>query len=202
MAARQFPGMTGNAMPPSRSRFTLDLNDIIDFPDIGHIPVMPPHDGESWFILTEITQNQSLNRPAFLVEDKRPGNFWTVAFYTDNPWVDAKDCRPGTMICIKNGMPTRFMDGRYGYRIEDPEDIIVLPCSMARLREINESLRQRYMDGLLLTCVACNQPVKMGCGKCKTRYCSRDCQRQDWPTHKPICKIVKTLHGWNRTDWC
>ena len=50
-----------------------------------------------------------------------------VAFYTDNPTQDAVNlkCRVGSMICIKNGQPHQFLDGRYGFRIEDPDDVIV-----------------------------------------------------------------------------
>ncbi|KAF8989488.1 hypothetical protein BDQ17DRAFT_1434421 [Cyathus striatus] len=189
--------------PPSRSRYMLDIDDIMVFPDFDYVPVLPPEPGESWYVITEIVEDYSvpLVRPIFKVEDKLPGHFWMVTFYTDNSWEDARDCRPGRLICIRNGRPMQFADGTCGYRIDDPSTVIVLPCKMRKLREINEYLRQRYNEGLLLTCVACNLPVAMGCRKCKTRYCSRECQRRDWPTHKPICKILKTLHEWNRTDW-
>ncbi|KAJ7086302.1 hypothetical protein C8R43DRAFT_311939 [Mycena crocata] len=43
------------------------------------------------------------------------------------------------------------------------------------------------------------------CGRCKhTSYCSKECQRKDWPTHKPTCreadglnmkKVSRALHG-------
>ncbi|KAF6753032.1 hypothetical protein DFP72DRAFT_1069810 [Ephemerocybe angulata] len=188
-------------MPGSRSRYSLDLDDIIAFPDIAHVPVFGPKDGESWYILLEVTQNMSLGRPVFQVEDKLKGNFWMVAFYTDNPREDAKDVEVGSTICIRDGMPHQFLDGRMGYRIEDASSVIVLPCSMAILRTINQALRKRSDDGLLLCCVMCNKPVKRGCISCKTRYCSKECQKENWKTHKQVCKVLKTLHEWNRTDW-
>ncbi|KAF8998682.1 hypothetical protein BDQ17DRAFT_1361777 [Cyathus striatus] len=194
---------SGKKNQHSRSHYTLDINDIIVFPDIAHVPVLPPEPGESWYVLTEIKENRSEpDFPVFTVEDKMPGKYWKVAFFTDNRWEDSKDCLPKTLICIKNGKPKPFVDGTYGYYgIYDVSDFILLPCTMKKLREINEYLCIRYKNGLLLSCTVCNQPVQMGCGRCKTRYCSKKCQKQDWPTHKPICKIFKTLHIWNRTDW-
>ena len=38
----------------SRRIFALDLNDIIAFPDAGHMPVFPPAEHESWIILLEV----------------------------------------------------------------------------------------------------------------------------------------------------
>ena len=38
----------------SRSKFALDLSDIIAFPDAGHMPVFPPAERESWIILLEV----------------------------------------------------------------------------------------------------------------------------------------------------
>ncbi|KIJ23189.1 hypothetical protein M422DRAFT_276283 [Sphaerobolus stellatus SS14] len=178
----------------SHGRYVLDIDDIMTFPDIGHIPVLPHKPGESWFILTEIVSNISIGRPTFRVEDKLEGNYWVVAFYTDNPVEDARDCVPGSLICIKNRRPHRFLDGRYGFRIDDPSRVLVLPCTMARLKELNNSLRERSNAGLLLTCVVCNTPVRRGCERCETRYCSQECQRQDWPNHKRVCKVLKTLH--------
>ena len=38
----------------SRRIFALDLNDIIAFPDAGHMPIFPPAEQESWIILLEV----------------------------------------------------------------------------------------------------------------------------------------------------
>ncbi|KAK0205815.1 hypothetical protein DFS33DRAFT_1257529 [Desarmillaria ectypa] len=188
-------------MPGSRTRYALDLDDIIAFPDIAHVPMFPPKEKESWYILTEIVSNESVFRPVFRVEDKLSGNYWVVAFYTDNPVADAKECKVGYMICIKNGIPQQFMDGQNGYRIEDPSDVVILPCGLAKLRQLNTELHKRSDDGLLSSCIVCNSKIGKGCAKCKTRYCSKECQKSDWPRHKSLCKILKTLHEWNRTDW-
>ena len=39
----------------------------------------------------------------------------------------------------------------------------------------------------LLPCVVCRKPCKTKCVQCKTLYCSKPCQQQDWPKHKYIC---------------
>jgi hypothetical protein len=38
-------------------------------------------------------------------------------------------------------------------------------------------------------CNYCGKPATLTCQKClKVKYCSRDCQRLDWPTHKGVCR--------------
>ena len=40
-----------------------------------------------------------------------------------------------------------------------------------------------------LQCEVCLAWEAKTCGACKSvRYCSRDCQRQDWERHRPACK--------------
>ncbi|KAL1639163.1 hypothetical protein SLS58_008250 [Diplodia intermedia] len=37
-------------------------------------------------------------------------------------------------------------------------------------------------------CQACNNPSQETCGRCRSsRYCSKKCQKADWPTHKLLC---------------
>lgn len=38
----------------SEEKYALNLDDIIAFPDAGHMPVFPPEPGESWIILLEV----------------------------------------------------------------------------------------------------------------------------------------------------
>ena len=50
------------------------------------------------------------------------------------------------------------------------------------------------------TCACCgkpqaSQPHCAGC--CLVTYCSRECQRNDWSTHKPTCKIGKKIRALN-----
>ena len=125
--------------------------------------------------------------------DKLAGNYWIAAYYTDNPVADAGECKVGSMICIKNGLPKQFLDGQFGFRIEDASDVLVrrvgcsvwlemmltnvyfqvLPCGFTKLRQLNAELHRRSNNKLLSSCVVCDSPRGRGCGKCKTRYCSQ-----------------------------
>ncbi len=61
------------------------------------------------------------------VEDKLPGHYWTVAFFTDNPDQDARDlkCTPGSTVCIKD---LTFHQFQAGYRVEDVSKVTVRFC--------------------------------------------------------------------------
>ena len=37
-------------------------------------------------------------------------------------------------------------------------------------------------------CAYCKNPGKKRCVACKTHYCSKECQTNDWPSHKLVCK--------------
>lgn len=44
-------------------------------------------------------------------------------------------------------------------------------------------------DDRASTCLLCGKASTHLCGRCKsTRYCSQDCQSDDWPAHKLLCK--------------
>lgn len=41
-------------------------------------------------------------------------------------------------------------------------------------------------------CIVCRNPSTRHCARCKTIYCSRACQADDWPIHYPLCKPLAT----------
>ena len=52
----------------------------------------------------------------------------------------------------------------------------------------------------MVTCAFCgkdeaSQPHCAGCNF--VTYCSRECQRNDWITHKPTCQFCKKIHALN-----
>lgn len=58
----------------------------------------------------------------------------------------------------------------------------------------------------------CSNVGSKKCSICKTRYCSKACQKQDWPTHKEQCKsdrkpdvVIEGKNGSSRirksTNW-
>ena len=42
-------------------------------------------------------------------------------------------------------------------------------------------------------CHLCTAVKMQGCQKCFVRYCSAQCQRNDWSLHKPFCRTLTTL---------
>ena len=52
-----------------------------------------------------------------------------------------------------------------------------------QIHEVREGGCARY---------GCDKDGKLRCGRCKiVRYCSRECQRDEWRSHKLICKKVE-----------
>lgn len=56
---------------------------------------------------------------------------------------------------------------------------------------LNESTAVEAVASPAVQLCLCGKPAVSKCGKCKlTAYCSRECQRQDWPTHKALCGLT------------
>ena len=50
-------------------------------------------------------------------------------------------------------------------------------------------------------CLMCNEPHTQICTSCRSsRYCSRECQQADWPTHKLLCNSFTAFQSTNRPD--
>lgn len=67
-------------------------------------------------------------------------------------------------------------------------------------RSLNEKKRQRGpitqgdVDAMLNTntCASCGKPASLRCARCKkVHYCSKECQKADWPSHKRVCVASK-----------
>ncbi|KAJ7456977.1 hypothetical protein FB451DRAFT_1275457 [Mycena latifolia] len=186
----------------TKTVYKLDLEDIIAFPDSAHVPVFPPKPGESWVIFGQIVRDDYIMRHVYRIRDKINCEF-PVAFYTDDPVQDARACKIGHILCITSGMRHQFVDGSNGYRIEDPATVFVLPCSMTKLRDLNQHLRAKSDAGEMELCNACKMPSTERCSRCETCYCSKECQTIDWKKggHRQECPVISRLHIWNRTDW-
>jgi hypothetical protein len=48
----------------------------------------------------------------------------------------------------------------------------LLPVSLDKLRELNNSLRERSDAGDLDRCLSCENVSRLGCESCHSRYCS------------------------------
>ena len=48
----------------------------------------------------------------------------------------------------------------------------------------------------LVACSVCAQPTATVCGGCKCiRFCSRECMKKSWPTHRAKCETMKRVRG-------
>ncbi|EIM80684.1 uncharacterized protein STEHIDRAFT_142610 [Stereum hirsutum FP-91666 SS1] len=156
-----------------------------------------------WVFIGEIVQNISLIRPGFLVKDKR-GVQVGVHFYLDNDvarTADYKKFKVGSTMCVYYAHMRYFMDGGVGIRVEDMSNVKIIPCSMKILLETNIAKVKSSL--VCSTCAKKGEDVTLQqCKRCGTRYCSRECQQQDWQTgHKAKCAAISQVREWRAKDW-
>ena len=66
---------------------------------------------------------------------------------------------------------------------KDPKD------SAAVVKIIDDILSVANSAPMVATCTVCNKQAKFVCSRCKLwRYCSAECQKKHWSTHKKCCK--------------
>ncbi|KAN0116429.1 hypothetical protein V8E52_005810 [Russula decolorans] len=187
----------------SRKKFALDLNDIFAFPDGDNIPLRPPNaeEGESWVMLLEILGINPTSSGLTYATVDITGKWFNVEINTSNPSLDTVDYKRGYTMCIRDAEPLFGANDQFYYKVDDISTVELLPVSLAKLWELNDSLRARSDAGHLRRCMSCENVSRLGCARCRSRYCSTECQRADWPRHKPVCKALGVLHRYNRTDW-
>nr|GAT58066.1 predicted protein [Mycena chlorophos] len=194
-------------MVGSKTKFTLDLDDVMIFPDNEHIPVLPPSPEESWVILGEVLNQPGAHRGGygygFGVQDKGTDRF-PVIFATPDSQKDAYRYKIGDILCIFNGTIADFRPG-IGFIVNDNTKTSKLPCNFATLRRLFAQLRADSKAGEFGdACSVCKSRENLlRCGKCGTRYCSRTCQKEDWEQHghREECRVLRTLIRWNRKEW-
>ncbi|KAJ1303915.1 hypothetical protein OPQ81_008326 [Rhizoctonia solani] len=159
---------------------------------------IPPH---GWVFLGTVVSNVSLWRPFYHVRDTE-GKEIFVAFYlgSANPLQkELAQLSVGQMMSFRGAFQHQFMDGQVGLRIEDEdlENLKVLPCSVQKLQAINNQLCLGSNK-----CKICGKDnASLQCSNCKSRYCSRDCQMEDWKAkpdpHSKLCDIIEHLRSLN-----
>ncbi|KAJ7054745.1 hypothetical protein C8F01DRAFT_1162754 [Mycena amicta] len=188
----------------SKTRYTLNLEDDMIFPDNNTIPVRPPGPDESWVIIAEVTTEPGA-RPGghgFIVRDKK-GDRFPVVFATPTAAKDVRRYKQGYLICIFDGSTVNF-NSRLGFVVKDKSTTLMLPCNLETLRRLSTRLRAQSRAGEFgQSCNTCKTREHLHrCGGCRTRYCSKECQRADWNTdHWEECRPLRTLIRWNRKEW-
>jgi len=119
------------------------------------------------------------------------GKWFNVVVNTSNPSLDTIGYKNGYTMCILNAEPLSHANGQYYYRVDDISTVEVrfsncflsdlsvmaifvqlLPVSLAKLWELNDTLRNRSDTGNLRRCLSCGNVSRLGCAKCRSRYCS------------------------------
>jgi hypothetical protein len=55
---------------------------------------------------------------------------------------------------------------------------------------VAQATSSELTQAILPFCKICGTETDYGCGRCKSvAYCSEECQKIDWPTHKATCKM-------------
>ncbi|KIY53534.1 hypothetical protein FISHEDRAFT_55080 [Fistulina hepatica ATCC 64428] len=162
---------------------------------------IPRHPGEKTMEFRGPRQF-GIERPRYGVRDKN-GQELQVAFHTDPAEMvvqfDARKFKIGHTIAVLYAHSHSWAFGGMGLRIEQMAVVKVIPCSLKALLDAHPKFPESENE----ECAACAKQTKTRCSKCKTPYCSRECQRRDWrERHKDECVAVRQLRNWaSRTDW-
>lgn len=82
----------------------------------------------------------------------------------------------------------KFANWKFGQPVLHPHPLIG-----RQFTEIKQVPNFFKIDFQEICAVCCKLDNTKRCGRCKqVKYCSMDCQKEDWPSHKLICKLLST----------
>ena len=103
----------------------------------------------------------------------------TDASETDASETDASDCESEKMVFGCDGCNYEFKAGfKYGYK-----------TAMKKIKKYADYHKDTKPD--VPNCETCGMSYEnlKKCGRCySVRYCSEECQTEDWPAHKRVCR--------------
>ena len=103
---------------------------------------------------------------------------------------------------------TSAVSQQYRY-LTSERDTVSIAQVQSDLNKLSAEAAVEHSSSLLKDCedsdIECARCLKRGsqtelrrCAGCKSfSYCSKDCQRSDWPSHKRLCKSIQSLEPLN-----
>ncbi|TKW56577.1 hypothetical protein CTA1_3516 [Colletotrichum tanaceti] len=179
-------------------------------------PKPSSHDArEEWFLVAEVRQNMTITKPTLVVAD-RAGTEFAVTF--EDRGIDLRPVRQGWTIVVPRAVRTAPKGGKRGF-VRVPEGrgtgVKYVPGGLERIGELGARVRGKEEEeegeegeekgekgekGFKGRCAGCGSleggdgGALKSCTACGVaRYCGKECQKEDWKTHKNDCKILKGM---------
>ncbi|WQF88417.1 Putative Zinc finger, MYND-type [Colletotrichum destructivum] len=174
-------------------------------------PKPSSHDArEEWFLVAEVRQNMTITKPTLVVVD-RAGTEFAVTF--EDRGIDLRPVRQGWTIVVPRAVRTAPKGGKRGF-VRVPEGrgtgVKYVPGGLERIGELGARVRGEGEEeegekgeegkGFRGRCAGCGSlegedgGALKSCTACGVaRYCGKECQKEDWKTHKNDCKILRGM---------
>ncbi|KAK1980785.1 hypothetical protein LZ30DRAFT_594148 [Colletotrichum cereale] len=169
-------------------------------------PKPSSHDArEEWFLVAEVKQNMTITKPTLVVVD-RGGTEFAVTF--EDRGIDLRPVRQGWTIVVPRAVRTAPKGGKRGF-VRVPEGrgtgVKYVPGGLEKIGEVGARARGGDGDGdggrgFRGRCAGCGKGEGADGGALKSctacgvaRYCGKECQKDDWKTHKNDCKVLKGM---------
>ncbi|KAK1967399.1 hypothetical protein LY78DRAFT_746483 [Colletotrichum sublineola] len=175
-------------------------------------PKPSSHDArEEWFLVAEVKQNMTITKPTLVVVD-RGGTEFAVTF--EDRGIDLRPVRQGWTIVVPRAVRTAPKEGKRGF-VRVPEgrgtSVKYIPGGLEKIGEVGARARGGSWEegggggedgakGFRGRCAGCGKGEGTDGGALKSctacgvaRYCGKECQKEDWKTHKGDCKVLKGM---------
>ncbi|KAF9355113.1 hypothetical protein BGX26_006988 [Mortierella sp. AD094] len=145
-----------------------------------------------WCFMGEIVDDSFAKSPFLrhrLIVKDREGTELPVSFYLSFfDMMDTTHLKTGNTIFVRYAEKHYFLDMTEGLRVEDTSFVHVVPLSLSTICDTHRTVTPNI-------CKKCGKRTTKRCAKCKqTYYCSRECQTDNWPDHRPSCRILTLVN--------
>jgi hypothetical protein len=163
-------------------------------------PYYAIHDGITllptcnWVFLAEIVSTEKFLRVVLDVRTRHKENV-RIAFYpdaNDQPTTFSyQEFQVGRTIAITSPFGKQFMDGSFGVRVEDLDDVFCFPASLDQVMKEGKHWLETCKQPKQCNIPECTEMSALKtCAGCKmVAYCGKEHQTQDWKTaHRLFCR--------------